>query len=64
MWQKIEKEKNQLPEEGLQEAPFETANIGISYTCVKTEPKSTIREAPKIIQRAKEASREEAIAST
>ena len=56
--------KNQLHEEGLQEAPLETANMGISDTCVKTKPESTIREAPGIIQRAKEASREEAIAST
>ena len=56
--------KNQLPEEGLQEAPFETANMGISDMCVKTKPESTIREAPKIIQRAKEVSREEVIAST
>ena len=30
--------KNQLPEEGLQGAPFETANMGISDTCVKTKP--------------------------
>ena len=40
--------KNQLPEEGLQGAPFETANKGISDTCVKTKPESTIREAPRI----------------
>ena len=38
--------------------------MGTSDTCVKTKPGSTIREVPKIIQRAKEASREEAIAST
>ena len=56
--------KNQLPEEGLQGAPFETANMGISDMCVKTKPESTIREAPRIIQRTREASREEAIAST
>ena len=55
---------NQLPEEGIQEAPFETANMGISDMCVKTKPESIIREAPKIVQRAKEVSREEAIAST
>ena len=41
--------KNQLLEEGLQEAPFDTANMGISDTCVKTKPESTIREAPRII---------------
>ena len=56
--------KNQLPEEELQGAPFETANMGISVTYVKTKPESTIREAPRIIQRTREASREEAIAST
>ena len=38
--------------------------MGTSDMCVKTKLGSTIREAPKIIQRAKEASREEAIAST
>ena len=56
--------EDQLPREELQEAPIEIANMGTSDTCVKTKPESTIREAPKIIQRAKEASREEAIAST
>ena len=56
--------EDQLPKEELHEASIETANMGTSDTCVKTKPGSTIREAPKIIQRAKEASREEAIAST
>ena len=55
---------NQLPEEGLQETSLETANMGITDMCVKTKPESTTREAPKIIHRAKEASTEEAIAST
>ena len=55
--------KKQLPEEGLQGSPFETANMGISDKCVKTKPESTIREAPRVIQRTREASREEAIAS-
>ena len=36
----------------------------IPDTHVKTVPKSSTREAPRIIQRTKEASREEAIAST
>ena len=36
----------------------------IPDTCVKTVPESTTREAPRVIQRTKEASREEAIAST
>ena len=56
--------KKQLPEEGLQEAPIETANMGTPNTCVKTKPESTIREVPRLIQRTKEASREEAITST
>ena len=56
--------KNQLPKEGLQEAPIETANMGTSEMCVKMKPGSTIREAPKMIQRAEEVSREEEIAST
>ena len=38
--------------------------MGIPDMCVKTKPESTTREVPRIIQRAKEASREEAIAST
>ena len=56
--------KNQLPEEGLQGPPLEIANMSISDTCVKTKPESTIRQAPRIFQRAKEVSREETIAST
>ena len=56
--------QNQLPEEGLQGAPLETANIGIPDTCVKPKPERTLRETPRIIQRTKEVSREEAIAST
>ena len=56
--------KNQLPGEGLQGTSLETANIGIPDTCVKTKPESTMREAPRVIQRTKEVSREEAIAST
>ena len=48
--------KNQLPEEELQGAPFGTANMGNSDTCVKTKPERTIREAPRIIQRTREVS--------
>ena len=29
---------NQIPEEGIQEDPLETANMGIPDTCVKTKP--------------------------
>ena len=56
--------KNQLPEEGLQGTSSETAYLEIPDTHVKTVPESTMREAPRIIQRTKEVSREEAIVST
>ena len=56
--------KNHLPEEGLQGTSSETAYMDIPDTCVKTVPESTTREVPRVIQRTKEASREEAIAST
>ena len=56
--------KNQLPEEGLQGTSSETAYMETPDTCVKTVPGSTTREVPRVIQRTKEASREEAIAST
>ena len=55
--------KNQLPEKKLQEAPSETANVGISDTHLKTKPERDIREAPQRIQRSREASREEALVS-
>ena len=38
--------------------------MDIPNTRVKTVPESSVREAPRVIQRTKEASREEAIAST
>ena len=56
--------KNQLPEEGLQGTSSETVYMEIPDTHVKTVPVSTTREVPRAIQRTKEASREEAIAST
>ena len=56
--------KNQLPEEGLQGTSLETTYMKIPDTCVKTVPESTTREVPRVIQRNKEISREEAIAST
>ena len=49
--------KNQLPEEGLQGTSSETAYMEIPDTCVKTVPEGTTREAPRVIQRTKEASR-------
>ena len=61
----VERErKNQLPEGGLLGTSSETTYMEIPDTCVKTVPESSIRETPRVIQRTKEASREEVIAST
>ena len=56
--------KNQVPKEGLLGTSSETTYMEIPDTHVKTVPESSTREAPRIIQRTKEASREEVIAST
>ena len=56
--------RNQLPDEGFQGTSSETAYLEIPDTHIKIVPKSSTREVPRIIQRTKEASREEAIAST
>ena len=56
--------KHQLPEEGLQGTSSETAYMEIPDTHVQMVPVSTTREVPRVIQRTKEVSREEAIAST
>ena len=53
--------KNQLAEEELQGTSSETAYMDIPDTCVKTKPETTTREAPRVIQRLKEVSREEAM---
>ena len=61
----VERErKNQVPEEGLLGTSTQATYMEIPDICVKTVPESSMREAPRIIQRTKEASREEAIAST
>ena len=61
----IEREKkDQAPEEELLRTPSETMYMEIPNTHVKTVLESSSREAPRIIQRTKEASREEVIAST
>ena len=61
----VEREKkDQAPEEGILGTSSETTYMEIPNTCVKTVLESSMREAPRIIQRTKEASREEAIAST
>ena len=56
--------EHQVPEEGLQETPFETSIEETPDTHLKVKPESNIREAPRRIQRTREASREDAIAST
>ena len=60
----IRERKNRLPKEGLLETSSETIYMEIPDTHVKTVPEGVAREMPKVIQRTKEASREEAIAST
>ena len=61
----IERErKGHVPEEELLGTSSETTYMEIPDTRVKTVPESSMREAPRIIQRTKEASREEALAST
>ena len=56
--------KNQVPEEGIQGTSSETTYLEIPDTHVKTLPECSTRKTPRIIQGTKEASREEAIAST
>ena len=54
----------QVPEERLQEIPFKTSIEGTPNKHLKIKPDSNIREAPRRIQRTREVSREDAIAST
>ena len=56
--------RKQVPVGELLGTSSETTYMDIPDTCVKAVHKSPIKEAPKIIQRTKEASREEALAST
>ena len=56
--------REEAPKVELLGTSSETTYMEIPNTCVKTVHKSPTREAPKIIQRTKEASREEALAST
>ena len=56
--------KHQVPEERLQRIPLETQIEGSPETRVKTKTESNIREAPRRIQRTREASREDVIALT
>ena len=56
--------KKQLPEKKQQEAPSELVNVGIPDRHLKSISGRDTREAPCRIQRTREASREEASAST
>ena len=53
-----------MPEEKTQGTPFETSIKKTSDTHLKLIPESSMRETPRKIQRTREASREDAIAST
>ena len=54
----------QMLEEKTQGTPCETSVKKTSGTCLKLIPESNMRETPRRIQRTREASREDAIAST
>ena len=54
----------QMPDEKTQGTPCETLVKETSDTHLKLIPESNMRETPKKIQRTREASREDAIAST
>ena len=56
--------EHQIPEERPQATPFENLIEGSPGTCVKAKSESNIRETPRRIQRTREASREDTIAST
>ena len=59
--------KHQVPEEKPQGAPFINVEASIDGTpeaLLKVEPRSNVRETPRRIQRTREASREDVIAST
>ena len=56
--------REQAPKEELLGTSSETTYMEIPNTCEKTVHKSPTREAPRIIQRTKEASREEVLALT
>ena len=56
--------EHQISEERPQRTPFETQIEGSPETHVKPKTESNIREAPRRIQRTREASREDAIAAT
>ena len=60
----IKEREHQVPEERPEEAPFKTLVEGATDTHLKVKPESNVRETPRRIQRTREVSREDAIAST
>ena len=55
--------EHQVPKKRPQGTPFETSIKGIPDTHLKVKPGHNVRETPRRIQRTREASREDAIAS-
>ena len=62
--EEVREREHQVSEERPQETPLETSIEGTPDTYLKVKPGSNIREAPRRIQGTREASREDAIAST
>ena len=58
------KENTRLLRKDHKRAPFDTSIEGTPDTHLKVKPESNIRETPRRMQRTREASREDAIAST
>ena len=56
--------EHQVPDERTQETPFEISIEGTPDTLLKVKPESNIRETPRRIQRTREASSKDAMAST
>ena len=61
--EKTREREHQIPEERPQRTPFETPIEGSPETHIKAKSESNIREAPRRMQRTREASREDVIAS-
>ena len=62
--EKAGRREHQVPEERLQETPFDISTKGTPDTHLKVKSESNIRETPRRIQRTRKVSREDAIAST
>ena len=56
--------EHQIPKERPQRTPFETPNEGPPETHIKAQSEGNIKEAPRRIQRTREASGEDVIAAT